>query len=446
MARSNVGRSWAALLLVGLLAGLTACSKPTPGDGGAGAAASATGTTGALRFWHTQTQENETALQQIVAEFNAQDPSQPPIEATYIGDYDKLFEKIRAGAAAKSASALPDLAVAYESMIAEYMAADIVRPLDDLLKDPQVGLDEASLADIFPRYLESNRFAQFGGQLLSFPFTKSNLMLYYNESMLKSVGQEPPRTWDDLLDVCRAIRKAKGIAPIASATDPSTIDGMILSLGGHLLSEDGTQAMFQEPATLEVFRLLDTLYKEQLAYQVVDKGDQNNDFANGKCAMFFRSSTARPFVADLVAGKFAWNMVGLPVKQGRGPQTIMFGANICVMKSTPEREKRGWEFIKHFTSTAVTARWAQATGYLPVRKSAAESPEMKTFFAAAPQNQAAFDLLPVAVTEPNVAGWQSVRNCLEAAETSIATQVGKPDQVVKDLDQCADKALKSATQ
>jgi len=88
----------------------------------------------------------------------------------------------------------------------------------------------------------------------------------------------------------------------------------------------------------------------------------------------------------------------------------MFGANICILKSTPEREQQAWEFIKYFSTTATTVRWAMATGYLPVRKSAAEDPQLKAFFAAAPQNRSAFDLLPYAHPEPNAACWQGVRD------------------------------------
>lgn len=411
------------------------------GQGGAPAAKSADAAP--LQFWHTQTQENNTALEGIVKEFNESHPGLP-VQATYIGNYPQLYEKIRASAAQVKNRVLPDLAVAYESMIADYMTADIVRPLDDLVADPTIGLNQESLDDFHPAYLETNRFQQFGGQLLSFPFTKSNLMLFYNATMLEQAGVGVPGTWEEFEAACRAIRQKRGITPLASAIDPSTMDGMILSMGGTLVSPDGQDALFDSAESTAVFELLDRLYRDKLAYQVVEKGDQNNDFANGKCAFFFRSSTARPFIADLAGDQFKWGLTGLPVKAGRQPVTVMFGANICVLKSSPERERRAWEFINFFTSTDITARWAMATGYLPVRKSAAETPAIAAFFAAAPQNRAAFDLLPVAVPEPNVAGWQAVRDCLETAETSVATQLKPPGQVVKDLNACADAALRAA--
>ncbi|MBI2300825.1 MAG: extracellular solute-binding protein, partial [Armatimonadetes bacterium] len=335
-------------LCVVALVGLAGCNKP-PGDGPPGTGGKSGGQAGAIRFWHTQTQENQQALDQIVTEFNAAHPDGPPVEATYIGDYDQLFEKLKAFTAGKDHTALPDLAVAYESQIAEYMKADVVRPLDDLLADPTGGLTKEQLDDIYPPYLETNRFKQFGGKLLSFPFPKSNLMLYYNASMLKEVGLQPPQTWDEFVDDCRKIKAKRHITPYACSVDPSTVDGMIFSMGGELLDDAG-RPQFDQPAATAVLKLIDSLFKaarpgEELGYQVVDKGDQNNDFANEKCAFFFRSSTARPFIQKLVGRKFASGMCGLPSGPGAEPATIMFVGNIFVFKSTPEREKKAWEFI-----------------------------------------------------------------------------------------------------
>lgn len=431
---------WGLGLQVVMLAGCGPKTTEQPTD--APQASNGAGKAAGLQFWHTQTQENEEALKAIIADFNAAHPGSLPIEATYIGSYTDLFEKIRAFASSNNPSDLPDLAVAYESMIAEYMAADIVRPLDDLIADAAHGLAQADLDDFHPAYLETNRFAQFNNQMLSFPFTKSNLMLYYNQDMLDACGLQPPRTWTEFVAACKAIKAKFNIIPLGAAGDPSTFDGMIMSMGGRLISDDQKDALFDTPAALDTIKLLDQLYKEGLAYQVVDKNGQNADFGAKKCAFFIRSSTARPFLQDAIGDTFNWNCTGLPVKDGLEPSTVMFGANICILKSTPEREQQAWEFIKYFTSTATTVRWAMATGYLPVRKSAVDDPQMKAFFEAAPQNRSAFDMLPYAHPEPNAAGWQGVRDCLEEAETTIASQLGKtPEEIAKALNDCADGKL-----
>lgn len=438
-------RAWLALAGMAVLAAGCTPKHPREVAKSPGAQSPGAGTdTKALRFWHTQTQENEKALKAIVADYNQQ-PGVTPVQADYIGNYDALYEKIRAAAASRAPGVLPDLAVAYESMIADYMEAKVVVPLDDYASAPDVGFDAAALDDIFPAYLNSNRFAKFDNQLLSFPFTKSNLVLYYNASLLAEVHAEPPATWDELLADCRALKaKHPGLSPFSTYVDASAFDGVILSMGGTLLQPDGLSG-FGSPGALKAVELYTKLFKEKLATQT-DKGQQINDFANGKCAFFLRSSTAAPDLGKLIGDKFKWGARGLPTAEGVKPVTVMYGANICVFRSRPEREMAAWKFIKYFASTEVTARWAMASGYLPVRKSAAETKPMQDVWAKRPQSRQCFDALSIAVPEPNVAGWQNVRKCLESAQTSAINGLATPDKVVKELEQCANAALKKAQQ
>src|SRR5262245_54148761 len=171
----GVLRSAAALALVGALTGCRGAA--TGGEGVNAASRSAAGSgAGAIEFWHTRTQDQAKEIEAIVSAFNAAHPG-TTIKPQYQGNYQQLFQKVTVSIQTKQ---LPVLAVAYESMIAEYMAANIVAPLDPLLPDPQIGLPKEDQADIFPSYLESNRFPQYNNQLLSFPFTKSNLVMYYN--------------------------------------------------------------------------------------------------------------------------------------------------------------------------------------------------------------------------------------------------------------------------
>src|SRR5262249_44732439 len=155
-------------------------------------------------------------------EFNTAHP-QTKIRPLYQGNYPQLFQKVTVSIPTKG---FPQLAVAYESMISAYMAANIVAPLDALVADKEIGLSKESLADILPQYLEANRFKRFNNQLLSFPFTKSNLVMYYNKDLLKQAGiTSPPETWDEFIADCRAVSTKTGKPSWALALDPSTLDG-----------------------------------------------------------------------------------------------------------------------------------------------------------------------------------------------------------------------------
>jgi len=336
--------------------------------------------------------------------------------------------------------------VAYESMVAELMAADVVLPLDDYVAHAEYGLSKEDLADIFPTFLESNRYEQFGGKMLSFPFTKSMLMLYYNRDLLRGAGHEvPAATWKGFIQQCRDIKAKTGRPALAYARDPSSFDSMILSLGGRL-AVDG-KSNLDSPESVEALRILDTLIRDGLArYIPVNTYDDRALFVNGEVAFMFRSSTTRAYILDDMkddSGKdrFDWQMACPPAGERQPPRTVCFGGNICIFKSTPERQRGAWEFIKFFINRDNTAEWSIRTGYLPVRRSAADTDVLKAFFAEHPRNRAAFDTLPHGVFEPSIDGWQAVRPIILRGLTSICKGSATPEEVAADLASEADKAL-----
>jgi len=86
-------------------------------------------------------------------------------------------------------------------------------------------------------------------------------------------------------------------------------------------------------------------------------------------------------------------------------------------KGSPESELATWLFIKYFTSPEIQAQWAPASDYLPVRASTAE--RLVDTFSANPAYATAFEMLPYAVTEPSVPGYDTVRDMVEEAMVAI---------------------------
>ena len=154
-----------------------------------------------------------------------------------------------------------------------------------------------------------------------------------------------------------------------------------------------------------------------------------------------RSSTSRPYLEDMIEDKFDWGLSEIPHGKWCSPVTVMFGANICMFKTTGEKQAAAWGFIKYFTSPKVTALWAVRTGYCPVRRSASGEEPFRSFMNVHPRNRAPFDAISIARPEPNIAGWQEIRTHLDVAETSVVTGLRTADEAVKELTRKANKVL-----
>ncbi len=408
----------------------------------AGRADRASGDT--LVFWHTQSQDNAMLLQEIVDGYNATDPPMP-VSLRYVGGYTELFRKVRATIATNKMP--PDLVVAYESMVAEYIELGAAVALDDYIADPEIGLSKESLADIFPSILANNRYPAYGDKYYTFPFTKSILMMYYNQAVLREAGLsgDPPKTWDEFKTMCAAVKRT-GKGGYALSVDASTVDGIVMSFGGAVFDQTERRALFDSPASLATFELIHHMAQTGLSYHIDRRsyGDRK-DFVSGRCAFIIRSSTTRPYLEKDIDDRFDWDLAVIPQgtaeKAERNPVTVLFGANVAMLKTTPERQRAAWRFIKYFVSRDVTAKWALGTGYLPVRKSAAKTTAVQAFFAKSKRNRRTFSALPHAQTEPGVSGWQAVRTEIELAAADAARGRIPPGEIAARLNREANAAL-----
>jgi ABC-type glycerol-3-phosphate transport system substrate-binding protein len=426
-----------------VLPALAACG-PAQGTGQSAAPAVKFGEPVTVTFWHSQTSGNATALDELVTKFNQTNGKNITIKSEYQGSYTQIFQKAMA---AIQAGQTPDTLVAYESMVAEYMKANYVVDLDDYaLKGPQA-LSKEDLADIFPQYLEANKYDGFNGKLLSYPFTKSLAVNYYNEDLFKAAGLSKfsGLTFDEFKKAVSAMTKKDGAKTAVFGThitnDTSYIDAFIYANGGALLNNDKSKVRFNEDPGVQMFDMWGQMAKDGQGY--TSSGyDFQADFGANKVAQVQQSSTSWTFMRDEVskAAKAKWGIGLIPQKDTAKPVTVMFGGNITVLKAPKGKELQpagAWEWIKFFTNKENTVTWAIKSSYMPLRKSAADNADLKALWASNPQSKQAFDLTPYAKPEPNITAWQDIRTILQDALTAVTT--GK--QTAK---QALDEAAKQA--
>jgi multiple sugar transport system substrate-binding protein len=388
-------------------------------------------------LWDRQTTVTADLLSELAEDFNESHGGLPikPVSSGRYGDiYKKVIGSIRAGV-------LPSMAVAYENMTAEYMKAGAIAPLDSFIGDAETGLSEAELEDYFPAMLATNTFAEFDGQMLSFPYTKSVLVLYYNNVVMREAGLEvPPRTWDDFVAQCRTIKSKTGKYGIAIDIDCSTMSGIIFSMGGEVF--DGERMLYDSEASIRAFELIETLVTEELAYQIPRRTfNDENAFANNEIAFLLRTSAQRPYLVDLIEDDTAWGIAPIPQANPESPHTALYGGNLNIFKTNREQSASAWAFIKYMTSPEISVRWSLETGYLPVRRSAADHPDLKAFWREWPSNRTAFDCLEFAKPEPNISGWQEIRGMVEKAETAVVTKLMTGREAALELQRDAQAVL-----
>ncbi len=171
------------------------------------------------------------------------------------------------------------------------------------------------------------------------------------------------------------------------------------------------------------------LFKSGCAALVTEQFGDQTDFGAGKVLFTTSSSSGLPFYQEAsdAGAKFQFTVGAIP-HTTPDPVMNIYGASISVPKSTPEKELAAWLFLKYFTSPEVQAKWAQVSGYYPVRASVADS--MKDYMDKNPAYKAGYDLLEYGTFEPPVPGYDFVR---ESLGKTMAQVVADPYPDVKPL-------------
>ncbi|MDP2173164.1 MAG: ABC transporter substrate-binding protein [Candidatus Cloacimonadaceae bacterium] len=386
-----------------------------------------------VTFWHGLSGPLGDTLNEMIREFNR---THDDIEVVVnpISSYAALSQKLMASIQAKKQ---PDIAQVFESWTAKYVDAGVLVPIDELIA-ADANFGEADLADMYPVFLKSNTYK---GNIWSFPFNKSVRAYFYNKDDFYRAGLDPnyfPRTWDEFRRYCSMLtHEAEGDKRKRYGTNYNVNEWQFVNLlhqAGGAIIDNNERPILNSPYGVEALTYItDMMYKDKSVYLVREYEGQN-DFLAGIVAMYEGSSVS---ITHMRQQPINFNIGYAPLPTFRTNKSAVSGANIVIFKSgDTKREKAAWEFIKWFTATEQTAKWSAKTCYMPVRRSAMQSPVIKNFLLEFPQFKGIYDQLEYAVFEPQNPAWFKARPELKGYLEQAITQRLSPKEA---LDQAADK-------
>jgi len=343
---------------------------------------------------------------------------------------------------------LPDLAVAFPSMIAQYSSAGVVVPLARWINDPELGLAPEGLADIFPGYLDAGRLPAFGQEMMGFPFVLHAIGMWVNDTLLSQAGWDhPPATWAEFEQACFDVYATTGVRCYPYIESVSTFNAWLYSRGGSQIDDMGFVATFNSPAAVESLALLRRLIDAGLAWRPDEPYGDYIAFADGQAAFTF-SSTGNNllYVEAIQAAKqrgvapFKWHLAMIPQDQPGGPATAVYGASFFILQGDPSRQDAAWRLIRWFSDPLQTARWAAEMEATPVRASALAV--MTDTLEAYPfLRREMTGILPFGRPEPAVAGELEVRDLLYTAILSVTQGFADPQIALDETARKADAIL-----
>jgi ABC-type glycerol-3-phosphate transport system substrate-binding protein len=298
-----------------------------------------------IEIWDFQ-QSDLNILEAQEAAIAAFEEANPGIEVNVtvfpIQEYrDRLLVAVQSGEA-------PDMATLDQIWMAEFAASGSIIPLDSYIEASGVNPD-----DFFPGAWGSN---VWNDQTWGVPLNNDVWeQMYFNRDLFEAAGldpDDPPNTWPELLEACRALTNAPdqyGIALMGSGEFITvTINSFIQSNGGSILNEDGTEAALNSAESVEAIE-----YYRQIAEECAPPGTANRIepeaiglFTAGQAAIGFFGSWQQDTFRNT---ELNWDVAMMPVpEEGDTFHGTLGGWNMAIFAGS-EHPDETWAYVEFLT-------------------------------------------------------------------------------------------------
>ena len=154
-----------------------------------------------IQWWHAMTGGNNDVVNKLAEEFNASQ-SDYKVVPTFKGSYP---DTMNAGIAAFRAGNAPHIIQVFEVGTATMMSATgAIKPVYQLMKDAGEPFDPKAYLPTITGYYSTSK-----GDMLSFPFNSSSMVMWINKDELKKAGvAEIPKTWPEVFEAAKKLKAA----------------------------------------------------------------------------------------------------------------------------------------------------------------------------------------------------------------------------------------------
>lgn len=336
-----------------------------------------------IDFWSVHPGASQRLESQLVKAYNSSQSDTTVKLVTAGADYNAVAEKMQAAQTSKSLPGVVTL-----GFWLNFVLNKSITGLNALATHA-----ELDTKDYFDTLLEDYAFED---EQWMIPYARSTPLFYYNKTHFKRAGlpERAPETWMSFAEWAPKLRQAdlgtKHVFEFGSPTEePSwAFQCNVWGWGGTFSKKfDPTMSSPDTVAAYEWGR--NAIFTDKWAG--VASNNSAEDFGAGAVSAIVGSTGSLKGILESADGKFEVGTGFLP----GGPKKTddicpTGGAGLAIPSGiTPEEQVAAMNFIKFLTNAENTVKFAEATGYMPLRKSA----DTSTLVKQTPQAKTAIDQL-----------------------------------------------------
>lgn len=303
----------------------------------------ALGESAKVDLWHLWTGVEAETVETLVADFNA---SQSDVQVTPLSvpDMQKITVAIASGTG-------PDVSDDFSTNIASYASMGMLMPLDDLIAEAGLSLD-----DFVPAALDACRYE---GKLYALPLGINLMALYYNKDLFEEAGLQPPTTDEELLDAAKNLTKvhADGSIDVLGFPDfPGVyyLNNFMYAFGGQNIDAEGNLTPDNEGTRRALELMVD--YRKTFGVENVVRFstggkylDPTDPFLAGKQAMRVDGPWMGPTL-DALGIDLNYGIIPIPYRAGHEDEagSAVISCSVAYIPANAKDPKAAFEFLKYW--------------------------------------------------------------------------------------------------
>ena len=392
-----------------------------------------------ITFWESANSANLTTLQAITSAYNS---SQSKVHVTLVtqSGYDDTWQKYLAGLTNRQ---LPDAVQLEDQRTQAAIDTQSFLPVQSCMNAAKY-----STSDYLPRPLA---YWKVNGVQWALPFAVSAPILYYNQNAFTKAGiTSPPSTLPQMVADAKTL-KASG-SGMGLVLDPWHLETWLATANQLFVNNKNGRATrasagtFNTKTSVSIFSQLKALVTSGAATTNPSTGPNEYDnllgIGSGKYGMTIETSAALGTVTKLLgSGQYSNVKLGIsafPVYSSSVQGGVEPGGSGVYIssKASPLHQAAAWDYLSYLCNTQSQATWAAGTGYIPVRKSSAQTATVQRLWVTNPGYKVAYNEINTGVNSPATSGsvigpYADVRTDVLNAEISMFTGGMSPSSAVK---------------
>ena len=344
------------LLALALLSVMTGCGKEKDTD------------PLTVTLWHVYGGEVDSPLNSLIEQFNNTIGAEQNIrvKVELVSNSGSIHKSVLAAANSDpGAPSLPDMFVSYPKTV-------LALPDQDMIVDYRDYFSPEELETFIPAFVEEG---QIGGRQAILPLAKSTEVLFVNRTLFdrwaatSGASYDDLTTWEGIYALAERYAADTGKCFLVNDYHFNYFQVGVESLGERFFDEDGL-------AFGPKFSYAWAPYARAALTGGLGLGSgyATEPLRTGDVIAAVASSASVLYYSDVVTyednrtAQVEILSLPCPVFAGGEKLAMQRGAGLCVVKSTPEREKACMTFLKWLSEPERNVALATALGYMPVTK------------------------------------------------------------------------------